>query len=374
MRVVLLKAQLSKQGGLEKYANRIASSFVQRGAHVTFVTTNIPENKDPRIDYCVFPVCRWPGFLRIEQFDRSVCSFLQNTSADLVFGMDRNRTQTHIRAGNGIHAAYLKSRLASEGILKYAISHINPLHLKILEIEKTALEHPNLKKVFVNSHMVKNDLLQHYSTDPSKIEVLHNGVEWKEHEFAFETTQENRKTIYTNFGFNPECLHLLFIGNGYQRKGLLPLLKALAIWKFRHFHLSIVGKDKHIDAYRAHAAKLGLSANVSFFGVQTNAIPFYQMADVLVIPSFYDPFANVTVEALSLGLFVISSKTNGGYEILTEHNGVCIENLMHMDAMIAALDRALHFRKTPESAAQIRASVAHLDFSIQIPKLINHCV
>ena len=67
---------------------------------------------------------------------------------DIVFGMERNRFQTHIRAGNGVHAAFLKSRLASEGVLKYGMCLINPLHRKILELEKEGFENPKLKKIF----------------------------------------------------------------------------------------------------------------------------------------------------------------------------------------------------------------------------------
>ncbi len=55
--------------------------------------------------------------------------------------------------------------------------------------------------------------------------------------------------------------------------------------------------------------------------------PFYQLADALAIPSFYDPFANVTVEALAMGLFVVSSRSNGGFEILDPSKGIIIENL-----------------------------------------------
>ena len=42
-------------------------------------------------------------------------------------------------------------------------------------------------------------------------------------------------------------------------------------------------------------------------GYPDNVLKFYKIADCLVIPSFYDPFANVTVEALAMGVFVITS-------------------------------------------------------------------
>jgi len=118
---------------------------------------------------------------------------------------------------------------------------------------------------------------------------------------------------------------------------------------------------------------LGLKDKVRFFGSQDEMRPFYQYADALVIPSFYDPFANVTIEALAMGLFVISSKHNGGHEILNKQNGIVIENLLDVDAFAASLHVALQHKKTEKSADLARQSVKHLDFSAQLAKLIQGC-
>lgn len=373
MRVALLKMEAKSRGGLEKYANRIASGFAQKGADVSLLTTGVGENRSAGIDSCSFPICRWPGFLRLEQYDRCIRRWLKKNPVDLIFGMERTRIQTHIRAGNGVHAAYLNSRLASEGRLKYAMCSINPLHRKILEMEKAAFESQGLKKIFVNSRMVQNELLKYYAVHPSKIEIIHNGVEWKEHEVPFAVWEKEKAAACQTHGLDPSALHLLFIGNGYRRKGLDELLFALSLWKFRNFHLSVVGKDKKLDAYQEKAARLGLKNRVRFFGVRQEILPFYQMADALVIPSFYDPFANVTLEALSFGLFVVSSKTNGGHEILTNQNGAIIENLLSPESILSSLDLCLGARKTAKSAKEIRDSISHLDFSNQLVKLIDAC-
>ena len=90
------------------------------------------------------------------------------------------------------------------------------------------------------------------------------------------------------------------------------------------------------------------------------------MADCLVIPSIYDPFANVTVEALAMGLFTLSSKQNGGHEILDIHNGDVIRDLYDPADFARTLTQAMTHPKTQESAARIRQSVQHLDFSHQL--------
>ena len=288
MKVALLKMQAKSQGGLEKYAGRIAAAFMKKGADVTLLTTHQSEKLG--VDVKVFPVCKWPGFLKLEQFDRCVARWLKVNPADIVFGMERNRMQTHIRAGNGVHAAYLKSRLASEGRFKYGLCLINPLHRKLLELEASAFEHVKLKKIFVNSRMVRSDILEHYAVDPAKIEVIHNGVEWEEHFSPFSLWQEGKKAALEKFGCNALDLQLLFIGHGYRRKGLAQLLKALSIWKRKDFHLSVIGKDRNLLQYETLALQLGLRGKVRFFRPSKRGDSFLSNGRCPGDPLFLRPF------------------------------------------------------------------------------------
>jgi UDP-glucose:(heptosyl)LPS alpha-1,3-glucosyltransferase len=225
----------------------------------------------------------------------------------------------------------------------------------ILKLEKATFEDPHLRGVIVNSHLVKNQILAHYSTSAEKIHVIHNGVEWHEMEADFNASFPHRS----------DRLELLFVGHNFERKGLLPLLHALHDLKRRDFHLSVVGTDKNIDFYKRTCETLDLKNHVTFYGAQENSRPFYQKADVLVIPSIYDPFANVTVEALAMGLFVVSSNTNGGHEVLTPESGfIGLENLV----------QAFDHPKTLASAKAIRNSVQYLDYSSQLEKVCDLCL
>lgn len=366
--VVLLKSRSSNHGGLEKYASRIGKAFVERGERVSILTTG--EAEAPMYSIKTVP---WPAFLRMEQFDWFVRRWLKKNGGDLVFGMDRNRHQTHIRAGNGVHAAYLESRILTEGRVKALLCKCNPLHRKILELEQAAFENPALQKLFTNSHMVREQVMKHYAIDSAKIQVIHNGVEWDEMEADFSQWKQAREEGLKKLNLPADSFHFLFIGHGYLRKGLDRLLIGLAQLKGGDFHLSVIGKDNEMDLYRAKAVQLGLKDNIHFFGPSQEIRLFYQLADCLAIPSFYDPFANVTVEALAMGLFVVSSKHNGGHEILNSGNGAIIEDLLSPDAMSEALATALKHRKTDESSRRIRNSVKHLDFSNQLRTLMDSC-
>jgi UDP-glucose:(heptosyl)LPS alpha-1,3-glucosyltransferase len=372
MRVAILKPRSGQGGGLEKYTSRIAQAFLERGDQVNVLTTGPLQAKD-QIQFYATNTVPWPAFVRMGQFDRFVKRWLEREQVDLVFGMERCTRQTHLRAGNGVHAAYLESRRWTEGALKVAMCKLNPLHQKILQFERQAFEYQGLKKLFTNSHMVRSQILERYKTAPEKVVVVHNGVEWKEMEADFANWEEKREEGLRRFGIERDLFHFLFIGHGYLRKGLERLLKGLSKLKRRDFHLSVIGKENRMDQFKAKAAQLGLERQVRFFGPSDEIRLFYQMADALVIPSFYDPFANVTVEAMAMGLFVVSSKQNGGHEVLTEECGAVIADLMDDEAMVEALEKAMERKKTFKSALRIRKCAEPLDFSRQLKILMGHC-
>lgn len=354
--VALLKRDFHSQGGLEKVTQKVIRALQEKGARVTLLTTgNVPQTTCPTF------ICSLKKKLqhhRILEFD----TWCQTHSSpfDVVFSMDRSSHQTHHRAGNGVHSAYLDLRCKKEGLFKAVSFAFNPLHHTLLKLEKATFEDRSLQKIIVNSHFVKHQILQYYRTSEPLIEVVHNGVEWTEMGNDF-----NASFPSTNKPFE-----FLFVGHNFERKGLLPLLKALGRLKRRDFHLSVVGNDKHLKYYQNQAARLKIA--VTFWGAQNNTRPFYQKADVLVIPSLYDPFANVTVEALAMGLFVVSSQTNGGHEVLTPKSGIVFED--HPDSFAAALEQSLDHPKSYNHAIEIRNSIQHLDDSIQMEKVCSLCL
>lgn len=351
--VVFLKSRLDHRGGLEKYTRRLAEAFSKKGCPVKILTTGACPSWGG-IEVVSLGNTSKVSLSHLRAFDARCIKWLEEHPADIVFGMERNSFQTHYRAGSGVHAVYLKRRALTDSWLKRLTFKVNPLHRYLLKVEKRAFEHPGLKLLFTNSRMVKQEILETYATPPEKIHVVHNGVEWAEKEAPFHETFAIPR---------PGPFHFLFVGSGFKRKGLPFLLQGLA--KLKHpFQLTVVGTDKNLSFYR----KLAKGLPVRFVGGQYDVTPFYQQADALVIPSVYDPFSNATLEALTMGLYVVSSKYNGGHEILTEKTGIVIKDLLNPKE---ALEQALNYPKTLERATLIRQSIKELDFSNQLDKIIR---
>lgn len=365
--VVILKSLLGAGGGLEKYTTRLAKAFKESGCRVTILTSTSKKRPLPVIDGIeIISLCNEGLFsvLNILNFANKAAEWLSKNPSPIIFGLDRNFFQTHYRAGNGVHAAYLERRKKMEGRLKGIEFVLNPLHRMILSFEKKTFESKELQCLFTNSRLVRDEILYHYKVEPTKIEVVHNGVEWSELQEAFDNFEQQRP--------RGDAYQLLFVGHGYKRKGLDLLLKALAKQQNTNFELSIVGKDKNQKCYEKLVKDLNLSDKVHFFGTQSNLKPFYQKCDALVIPSIYDPFANVTVEALSMGLYVLSSSSNGASEVLTPRSGIIIKDLFDKNEFASCLTLLMKSRKSKTTALEVRESVKHLDFKKQLSKIVSH--
>lgn len=368
-RVVLLKSRITAGGGAEKYTERLAAHFHKRDCDVTLLTSG-PLPKESLCETISLKELSPFSYQRVQQYNHFCKEILATMQPNIIFGLDRNCYQTHLRASNGVHAAYLDQRRKESSAFKRISFSLNPLHRTILKLEKQSFEHPELKKLIVNSYMVRNEVLERYNVDTKKIVVIHNGMEWQEMEGDFQNWEIDRPKIAKEKKLSLSTFHFLFLGHNYTRKGLEPLLRALALLSNEEFHLSVVGKERQISRFQALVKNLKLEKKVTFFPAQ-KAISFYQLADTLVIPSFYDPFANVTAEALSMGLSVISSRHNGGSEILSSDAGSILPDLFDSSAFATLLRKAMQQPKTRESATRIRNSVAKLDFSHQLERIAD---
>ena len=369
LNICFLKRSFSPKGGLEKQATKILNYFLGLGHHITAVA-EVGLSCSDKISQLQTKKYSGFSFQKVNGFNTETKKLLSKTPFDLVFGFDRTENQTHIRLGNGVHKAYLEQRKQFDPWYK-KFFHFNPLNKTILKIEKESFLSPDLKVILANSHMVKEEVLKYYPVDPKLIHVIHNGVEWETLQLAFDKTFE--APICPPFPYNPQVVQLLFIGHGFARKGLPQLLEALALLSKEDFHLHVVGHDKKLCYFRQMAESYGLSDKVTFHGKALHPHLFYQIADCVVIPSFYDPFANVTVEALAMGNFVLTSRSNGAHEIITPNTGKVIEDLLDIRAFANSLKSVL-IKKTQSNAQIIRDQVKHLDFKNQLSKLVDICL
>jgi UDP-glucose:(heptosyl)LPS alpha-1,3-glucosyltransferase len=372
MRVAIIKSNYTPYGGGEKYTTRLINAFAKRDMIVDVITAAPVrwENTAPNVNWVTLRQFKHNNLLRLLSFNSSVNSYFKTVAYDCVLGMDRTEYQTHLRAGGGCHAGWLDRRCAESSPLRCLSFRFNPFHRMMLRIEKNAFLSGDLKRIFCNSFLVRDEMLKYYPATAGKLTVVHNGVEWSEFSRAFEQGIRERDTLRRGLSLRHETFYFLHVGSGYERKGVAKAIEALKILPERA-ELIVVGKDKHEQRYQRLANKLALSSRVHFYGPQKNVIPFFQAADAFVLPTIYDPFSNASLEALAMGLYTVTSSANGCSEVIRQGAGCVIKDLKDIRSVADAMQTALqeHLPK-----AEIRESVKCLDFNNQLNKIVDECI
>lgn len=231
---------------------------------------------------------------------------------DLVQSHERIAGCDIYRAGDGVHRHWLHLRQRALSPWQRISLQLNPYHHYVKWMERRMLLHPRLKLVICNSEMVKKEIQHYFSLPDQQFAVIYNGVDTTA--FHPSLREENRQTMREQYQVPQEAPLLLYVGSGFERKGVERALRAII--PHRTVHLVIVGGDKHADFYKKLAVELGLIDRVRFVGAQNDVKLFYGMADAFILPTLYDPFPNVCVEALSSGLPVFTSLQCGAAELL----------------------------------------------------------
>jgi glycosyltransferase involved in cell wall biosynthesis len=116
-------------------------------------------------------------------------------------------------------------------------------------------------------------------------------------------------------------------GLNSNNKGLDLLLRAVSILKRRDIVLHIGGNGALLDNLKSMAKDLGIEESCIFYGEinRSGISDFFSKLDFFVLPSRYETFGIVLIEAMACGLPVIATKCGGPEEIVTPLTGLLIE-------------------------------------------------
>jgi len=174
------------------------------------------------------------------------------------------------------------------------------------------------KQVIVCSNSVKWELESHFNLPHDKITVIPNGVEISNFNLNI-----NREEVKRRYGIKPNERIVLFIGRLVPQKGVDTLIKAVPLIIQRHRDIKIlIAGDGWSRTYLEELAKsMGLGDHVRFLGFISDweLADLMVAADVLVIPSVYEPFGIVALEGMAAGTPVVATNIGGLSEII-EHD------------------------------------------------------
>ena len=365
MKLALVRQKYNPYGGAERFVERALAALGAQGIAATLITREWQGPPGQAVRICnPFHLGRlW----RDRGFARGVQAIIARGEFDLVQSHERIPGCDIYRAGDGVHATWLELRDRTRSAAARAATRFNPWHRYTLAAEAALFRHPRLQAVICNSRMVRDDIARRFGVDDAHLHVIGNGIDLAQ--FHPGLRQAHRARLRAELGLAAAAPVVLFVGSGFERKGVPALLQALARLQHRDAQLLVVGSDRRAAALRALAGRLGVEGRVRFVGGQADVRPFYGAADVFCLPTLYDPMPNAALEALACGLPVVTSSDCGAAELIEAGRNGFVCGARDVAALAGHLDALCAPGAAAGLAAAARASVAGLDLESMARRL-----
>ena len=217
------------------------------------------------------------------------------------------------------------------------------------------------QRIVACSQFVKGELIDHYAADESRLEVIPCGVDT-----ALYQTPVNLPAFRSVFARPQEKL-VLYVGRLDREKGVDVLIRAFDKLTPREavLRLVLVGEGQAKPGLQELVGSLGLADVVTFLGYV--ALPalgaIYQSAELVVVPSLYEPFGLVALEAMAAARPVIASDAGGLAEIVTDEQTGLRVWAGDVDAVASAVTRLLEDREFASQLARRGQQWASTEFS-----------
>ena len=181
-------------------------------------------------------------------------------------------------------------------------------------------------KLVVPSRGLARELIAAYPFVENKIRIVPNAADYQR--LSGMPEDFDREAFRAHEGFLPDDVVIIFIALGqFERKGFPQLLEAMALVEKPHVKLLVVGGSSHwMVEYGSRAERLGIRDRVTFVGMQADVAPFLWASDVFSLPSLYEVFPLVVIEAAAAGRAILVTRLNGVEEYLIDgENAIFIE-------------------------------------------------
>jgi UDP-glucose:(heptosyl)LPS alpha-1,3-glucosyltransferase len=304
MKLAIVCRPFSFHGGVETSTAGFIAEMVRRGHRIDLLTT--PGQSDvPGVEVRRLRVIQQPSILRLLSFALAARRAAARAGYEIVQSHERSLRQDVYRAGEGTHRGYM-------GALGRV--RASPYHRVVYMLENRTFRLISARHIVAISKIGKAEIERLFGTPASAVTVIYNGVDLE----RFHPDNRSRWCGIERdaLGIDASTHVVLFVGSGFERKGLAPLIDAMSRAGDRRSRLVVAGKGD-TRRYRDLAGRLGIDSRISWLAPRPDIERLYALADVVALPALYEPFGNVHLEALASGVPVITSARAGGAEVVT---------------------------------------------------------
>jgi UDP-glucose:(heptosyl)LPS alpha-1,3-glucosyltransferase len=292
-------------GGAEAYCANVCNWLAKTGHKVTVVA-----DKSLLFELPFSKASMWGrgSILKNLSFFMNARQILKTGNFEISYGLSRVAPADVLRISDPLHAAWLDLGYQKNSRLRTLM----PRHRLLLWMEDKAIK--EAKVIVTNSQLVKKQVQYYYQIGAEKIAVIYNGVNLEQ---FYPMTEKDKSSTKKSMGLSDNTIIFVFAGSDLRRKGLGQLLSALAKFKTQPFILFVAGSLGN-KKLKKRIEELSLNAKVKWLGYIKNMQQLYALADLFILPTYYDPFANTNLEAMACGTLVLTTKQNGAAEIVKQ--------------------------------------------------------
>ena len=344
MKLALIRRQFSAVGGAELYLQRLLSTLAARGHELHLFAESWSETPaSVKLHRINISASRATRGLR---FAETVRAELSGETFDCVFSLERTLKQDVYRAGDGVHRVWLGRRRQFAPWWKKIFVGRTAFHRNTSALETTTFNPQHTRYIIVNSEMVKREILEHFRFPSERIHLVRNGVDISRFQSG------RRAETRARFGVKNDEFLWLFVGSGWERKGLAFVLQAFELCL--RYHVTDCPPMRLLIVGKGHRPAL-VPDRVIFSEPVRDIENFYAAADSLVFPPIYEPSSNVVFEALTAGLPVITSSNNGAAEIIREDaTGNVVREFWRAEILASAVEKWMsHPRRVQINTAEL---------------------
>ena len=359
------------EGGLARHVRKLAEALVRQGVCVDVLTRARGAEAEvqlPRVGGGGVKVHRvrepgWPRDLDrfvawVEQMNEDMLAageaLAQANRYDLVHGHDWLVAQAAGALADRLRVPYVTTIHATEHGRHQGWVHEQP-QAHIHGVERWMAQRAHA--VIVCSHYMRGHVADIFDIDERRAVVIPNGIDPSELR-----PSGDLDALRAEFA-EPSQQLVLLVGRLVYEKGFQLALDALpgVIERVGNVRFLVAGSGTHEAELRAQAERLGLSGEGTFLGWIGDDVlhSLYRIADLCVVPSIYEPFGLVALEAMASGCPCIVADTGGLREVVptgervglrfnggdAEHLGVMIERLL--------VDESLRDRLVTEASEHV---------------------
>ncbi|MFW5999238.1 MAG: glycosyltransferase family 4 protein [Halanaerobiaceae bacterium] len=332
MKILMLSWEYTplSQGGLARHVQDLSETLVAEGHSVHIITRgdeNIPSREKIngvdiiRTEPPVIDALNFVDFihhLNFQLLERAI-QLKEEEDFDVIHGHDwlvfwATRILKHSYRLPVVHTIHATEYGRNQGIYNDMQRYINDIEWYCGY---------EAWKVIVCSNYMKNEVRGLFQVPGDKIRVIENGVNPANYRSDY---TEDFRSRYAS----PAEKIVFYVGRIVREKGIQILLQAVPeiLSEEPATKFIISGRGPFLEDLKHQARYLGIEDRIYFTGFASNEVrnKLYRAADVVVIPSIYEPFGIVALEGMTTGTPVVASDVGGMSEFLEYgHNAFTVE-------------------------------------------------